>query len=68
MVRMLTVLALTAGLGLAAHACLAQDEGVDLKAAYIFNFARRKMTTGGSLTAPASPRQAPRANPQEGAD
>jgi len=39
MVRVLTVLALVSGLGLVGSACRAQVTGVDMKAAYIFNFA-----------------------------
>ena len=39
MTRVLTVLALLSGLGLAGSVCRAQVDGVDMKAAYIFNFA-----------------------------
>jgi hypothetical protein len=39
MVRVLTFLALLSGLGLAGSVCRAQVNGVDMKAAYIFNFA-----------------------------
>lgn len=39
MVRTLALIAIASGLGMAASACLAQVEGTDLKAAYIFNFA-----------------------------
>ena len=39
MVRVLSLLAIVAGLGLAAGMCRAQVDGADLKAAYIFNFA-----------------------------
>jgi len=39
MVRALSFLAIVAGLGLAAGICRAQVDGMDLKAAYIFNFA-----------------------------
>jgi hypothetical protein len=52
MVRMLTVLALTAGLGLAASACRAQVDGMDLKAAYIFNFALFTTWPDGNAKAP----------------
>jgi hypothetical protein len=49
---MLTVLALTAGLGLAASACRAQVDGMDLKAAYIFNFALFTTWPDGNAKAP----------------
>jgi len=39
MARALTLLALLTGFGLAGSTCRAQVDGVDLKAAYIFNFA-----------------------------
>ncbi len=39
MVRTLALLAIASSLGLAAGMCVAQVEGKDLKAAYIFNFA-----------------------------
>ena len=39
MTRVLTLLALLSGLGLAGSACRAQVDGMDMKAAYIFNFA-----------------------------
>ena len=39
MTRVLTVLTLLSGLGLAGSVCRAQVDGVDMKAAYIFNFA-----------------------------
>ena len=39
MTRVLTLLALLSGLGLATSMCRAQVDGVDMKAAYIFNFA-----------------------------
>lgn len=39
MARILALLALVSGLGLAAGMCRAEVEGTDLKAAYIFNFA-----------------------------
>lgn len=39
MTRALSFLAIVAGLGLAAGICRAQVDGMDLKAAYIFNFA-----------------------------
>ena len=39
MVRVLPLLTLLSGLGLATSMCRAQVDGVDMKAAYIFNFA-----------------------------
>jgi hypothetical protein len=39
MARVLSLLALLSGFGLAGSTCRAQVDGVDLKAAYIFNFA-----------------------------
>jgi len=39
MTRVLTLLALLSGLGLAGSVCRAQVDGADMKAAYIFNFA-----------------------------
>ncbi|MBW8897728.1 MAG: YfiR family protein [Massilia sp.] len=39
MVRVLSLLVFLSGLGLAGSVCLAQVDGMDMKAAYIFNFA-----------------------------
>ena len=52
MVRFLSVLAIVSGLGLAAGACRAQVDGLDLKAAYIFNFAMFTTWPDGSAKTP----------------
>jgi hypothetical protein len=52
MVRVLSVLAIVSSLGLAASACRAQVEGMDLKAVYIFNFAMFTTWPDGNAKAP----------------
>ena len=52
MTRVLTVLTLLSGLGLAGSVCRAQVDGVDMKAAYIFNFAMFTTWPGGGARGP----------------
>jgi hypothetical protein len=52
MVRVLSALAIVSGLALGAGACRAQVEGMDLKAAYIFNFAMFTTWPDGNAKAP----------------
>ena len=52
MARVLSLLVLLSGLGLACSTCRAQVDGVDMKAAYIFNFAMFTTWPDGAARGP----------------